>query len=145
MIHLTRVIKNTAFLYSSEIASKFFTVALTVLVARLLGSTELGKLAFSVALINIANVVSDFGLSQFLIREGSKRKGTSTDLHSNVIILRFLLTGSLFVVLLTYSHLLIEDSDIRKLIFLSSAALLVGVFPSVVISILRIQEKMENE
>lgn len=71
--HATQIVfKNTAWLYLSQILSKFIRFFLVILAARELAATNYGLFNYATYLLGIFFIFSDCGLSIYLVREYQK-------------------------------------------------------------------------
>lgn len=66
------IAKNAFYLTFGEVLSKALFFILTILIARNLGSEELGKFSFAISFVALFYVIADFGLNKLILRELSK-------------------------------------------------------------------------
>ncbi len=63
------LLKNAAIMYTADLLGKVFSFLLIVIIARTLGDFGLGQYSFVFAFVGIFSILSDFGLSTYLVRE----------------------------------------------------------------------------
>lgn len=118
-------------------------MALTVVIARRLGSADLGQFTYMVSLVAILDVIADLGLSAFYIREAHLGRN---DTLAGVVLGTRLVSGVLAgTCLATYAALVRLDHSLATLLFLGSLLLVLGAFPSFVAAVLRAKELMVYE
>jgi O-antigen/teichoic acid export membrane protein len=142
MTAMRRIFTNTLLLVGSELARIAFYLGLTIIIARHLGSTELGKFAYMTSLVGILSTFIDLGLSAFYVREAQHPEGQAV--LGAIIWIRSLAGLVVSAALASYA-LSVSDRSLRVLLFLGSLLLLLGVIPGTVIAVLRAQEKMIYE
>lgn len=75
------VFKNAAFYSAGLIAGKFFSVAVFVLLAREMGTTDFGKFAFLLTLIQVVSYFADFGLGQsYMVKKNEEEPRAFSDM-----------------------------------------------------------------
>jgi O-antigen/teichoic acid export membrane protein len=91
---------NTAWLAGARGASHVFSIALTVVLARGLGSVGFGQYSFVGAVIVIGAVITTFGTESFLVREIAGRRGDPAHLVAAALRLQLMLSAAFAVVVL---------------------------------------------
>ena len=92
------LVRNTLWLAGSRVASQMMSVALTVVLARGLGTAGFGQFAFVGAVVVIGNVFMAFGTESLLVREIAGRRGDPARLLTAALGLQLVLAAP-FVVL----------------------------------------------
>ena len=69
-----RIFKNTAVLASADIFTRLMRFALAIVIARTLGPAGYGIYAFAFSFAEVYGVISDFGMSNLIIRDTSREK-----------------------------------------------------------------------
>src|SRR5450756_3160242 len=69
-----RIFKNTAVLASADIFTRLMRFALAIVIARTLGPAGYGVYAFAFSFAEVYGVISDFGMSNLIIRDTSREK-----------------------------------------------------------------------
>lgn len=76
--------KNTTILVFTEVVGKFFGLALTILVARVLGVANFGLLNYAYALAGICLVVPEFGFDRLTVRELARKPSRASRFLVNI-------------------------------------------------------------
>ena len=92
------IVKNTGFLFSTEIFDKIASFFLVIIITRYLGNIGFGKYSFAFAFVGLFVILSDMGLSVYTFKEISKDNSKTKKLIDNVMSL--ILIASLFVFLI---------------------------------------------
>lgn len=137
------VLKNFFSLTAAEIITRVGGVILTIYIARVLGPSNLGILAFAQAFIAYFIVLSDFNLHTIGVREIAKHKKKTSTVGTAVLATRFILS-ILTVALVTALLFFLNISSLSKiLIFLFSVAIVpTSLNPSFIFSA---HQRMEFE
>jgi O-antigen/teichoic acid export membrane protein len=138
-----RVFWNTAVLLASEAGRLLAGVALVVAIGRILGSEALGTFTYAMALVGILGVVGDFGLSAFYVRT-AQHDGRPA-LLGVVLGLRIAAGAVAVAVMIVLAWLARSDQTVALLLVLGAALLAVGIWPSIVIAVLRARQRMAYE
>ena len=112
-----RLIKNFVSLSGAEIISRIVGAGLSIYIARLLGATAYGQLAFATAFISFFNIFADFGLTTLGIREIAKDKDKTNSYGSGIFFFQTLLAIALYIIL-TVIVILMPVSSLLKAIML---------------------------
>ncbi|MBR9699258.1 flippase [Candidatus Woesearchaeota archaeon] len=103
------VAKNTFSLFLGEAVNKVLSFLLIFMIARSLGSSELGKYSFAFAFIGFALFFSNLGAIEYMIREIAKFPKHAKKLYDHVFTLRLMILGvmslSLVAVVLLWDKL----------------------------------------
>ncbi len=142
MTPIRRIFTNTLLLLGSELVRVAFGLGLTIIIARHLGSTELGKFAYMTSLVGILTAFIDLGLTAFYVREAQRPEGQAV---LGAIVWIRSLAGLVVCAALAIYALSVFDRTLSTLLFLGSLLLLLGVIPGTVTAVLRGQEKMIYE
>lgn len=137
-----RIFWNTALLLGADIARLLIGLLLTPVIARVLGSAQLGQFTYVMSLLGILGVVGDFGLSAFYIRQS--QHGMSPRLAGTVLGTR-IVVGSFVAAGLAIYTVLYAERSVRTLLLLGSVLLITGIYPAFVTAALRAHELMVYE
>lgn len=137
--------RNAAALYAGEMASRVLFVALTILIARLLGANNLGRLVFATSLAGIVQVISDFGLTVYLVRTLSKTPEARRELLPSIATLRFAAAAVAGTVAMAYAFATISDGTLLATTAFAVGFVLLGVYSDYVFSLYRVEEAMVYE
>lgn len=137
-----RIFWNTAVLLGADATRLLIGLLLTPIIARVLGSAQLGRFTYVMSIVGILGVVGDFGLSAFYVRQA--QRGISPALAGTVLGTRIVLGGVVAAGLAVYAVFYAERSVVT-LLLLGSLLLVVGIFPAFVTAALRARELMIYE
>ena len=84
--------RNALWLAVGRVASQLFGVALTVVLARSLGTAGFGQYAFVGAVVVIGNVITTFGMESLLVREIAGRRGDPARLLTAALLIQLALS-----------------------------------------------------
>ena len=96
------VVKNTGIMLYSEFLCKVFTFIYFIIVARYLGVGDFGTISFALAFAGILQVLTDFGLNQYTVREVSKDKELAHKFLWGTSLVRSLLVVLALVIFLLF-------------------------------------------
>src|SRR5579863_1097145 len=96
---IKRVSKNFASLTIAEGVTRICTLLLFIYIARVLGVTAFGELAFATAVIGFFTFFADFGLTTLGIREIARHKKETDSYGTNILLFQVLFTLFLLILL----------------------------------------------
>src|SRR6266702_5023475 len=94
-----KVSKNFASLTIAEGVTRTCAILLFIYIARVLGVTSLGELAFATAVISFFTFFADFGLTTLGIREIARHKKETDSYGTNILLFQVLFTLLLIILL----------------------------------------------
>ncbi|MDP3245122.1 MAG: flippase [bacterium] len=113
------VAKNTFFLTSALVGQKILSFVYFTLLARFFGPEDIGKYTFALAFTTIFSIITDLGLTPFLVRETAKTKERAGELLRAVLTLKIGLIVLAYGSVILASYLLGYPALIIKLIFIA--------------------------
>src|SRR3989338_8973 len=140
--HSTRVIRNTFFLTSSEIAIKIVGFLWVIFLARQLSLEHYGRYTLVNAFVALFAILPDLGVGLIAIREIAKDKKRSTLILSNTFFINAMLGIATFTGLLILSKILNYPKDIQVLVIIAGLSLLLSSLRSSVVIYFEAHEKM---
>src|SRR5437588_1544593 len=99
MSTIKRVSRNFASLTTAEGVTRVCAMLLFIYIARVLGVTSLGELAFATAVIGFFSFFADFGLTTLGIREIARHKKEADSYGTNILLFQVLFTLLLIILL----------------------------------------------
>ncbi len=99
MSTLKKVSKNFASLTIAEVVTRTCAILLFIYIARVLGVTSLGELAFATSVIGFFTFFADFGLTTLGIREIARHKKEADSYGTNILLFQVLFTLLLIILL----------------------------------------------
>lgn len=85
------VLKNTLFITFGNLVLKILNFLFNIYVVRQLGDNRLGQYAVVLAFVGLFQIFSEFGMSQYVMREIAKDRSRTKSLIGNLAVLRLLL------------------------------------------------------
>jgi len=113
-----RIVKNTFSLTISSLISQFFAIITTVYLARTLSASGFGRIAFAQGIVVYFAFIADFGLRTVGVREVAKNNDDIKRYISNLLILKFILAITSFILLLVFLVFINKPMDYKALISL---------------------------
>ena len=110
------ILKNTFWLYLSEIFSKVFHLILFFVAARVLGKEVFGVFNYVLALVSFYFLFSDFGVSQLLIRDYQQKEDKKRVIEETFSFKFFI---SLLITLISFSgYLILRSKEYSSVLYL---------------------------
>jgi len=138
------IFKNTFWLTTAEIISRFLKLILIISVARALGATEYGKFVFALSFISIIVIFFDFGISSITTRELSRGKEYE-DEYPAIFSLKMILGLGAFLLIIIGSFFVTQDTTIQKIIRILAIYAITLNFSEIIFSFFRARQIMEYE
>ncbi len=116
-----------------------------ILIARIYGAEEFGKIALSITITGILLYIADFGLNAYSTREVARDNSIIRSLTSTTLKIKFL--SSAFTLLITWIIIEVLDypSDTRLLLYLFSISIIIFSFTSYLVALFRGINRFEYE
>jgi len=138
------LVRNTMWLAGGRVASQLLSVALTVVLARGLGTAGFGQFAFVGAVVAIGNIVTSFGTDSLLVREIASGRGEPARLLAAALGLQLVLSaGFVLLVLAGAGWLPNRTGDTVAALRIYTLSLFPLAFTSVYAAALRGSERMD--
>jgi len=146
MVSLQKILKkNTSFLALSEGISMLILFFISVLIARNLGGTVYGQFAFILAYAQIWQVVADFGLSLLAVRDISVDKDNAKKILGNYLSFKLIWSVLVYILIVTVTWLINKPINIKQLILIAGAYLLVYTAAELMRAVFRAYEHFKYE
>lgn len=140
-----KILKNSLFLVIGTIISKALTFVYIAFVARRLGAESFGKYSFALSLVMMVSMLSDLGLSVFLVRSISRNKQQISRYTGNVLMMRAI-AGICFLLIINSVSLFSRyDFEKQMVIFVLSLWILTLNLSQVFRAAFKAMEKMGYE
>ncbi|MFH1073945.1 MAG: flippase [Candidatus Firestonebacteria bacterium] len=92
MIFTKKIIKNTTWLFVSQVITKILSLLFVVYLGRTLLIADFGRFNLANAFVSIFGIIVDFGFNLFIVREISRNKDKPGEYLGSIIPLKLLLT-----------------------------------------------------
>lgn len=137
------IAKNTSVLLISDIISKILALFYIMLIARYLGASGFGIIAFATAFTGLFAVLSDIGLGTLTIREVAKDKSLAGKYVNNLLSIKLILTVVTFgLIVLTINLMDYPDQTVMVVYFMGGTVICMA-FTQVFNSLFQAFERME--
>jgi O-antigen/teichoic acid export membrane protein len=113
-----KILKNASYLFISNILVRPINVIATILVARYLGVHEYGILSVALAFATVAGYFTDLGLTNTLIREGTKTNANLNELMASFFKVRLVFAVVSTVLSIIVIYILYPDAYTRSILYL---------------------------
>lgn len=137
-----RIAKNTLFLVVARIVSPLFSLYLIVSIARHMGAEGLGAYSFVYNLLLVFQIISAFGLENFIAREVARAPLEASKYFSNVVLVGILLGLGLQMAMLATGRLMGQGGEVWQAITIVSFSLyassMIGCFEGILTGLERI-------
>lgn len=140
-----RVIKNSFALISSHIVSKFFYFFIIVLLTRLLGVEDFGKLTFALSFVILFSILPDIGISTLAIREVAKNKEDALKYLLNGVVSKLIFSIIAFCLLSAVINVMHSSASVIHVVYILGLWMIIDSFSYFAYSFFRAFEKMEYE
>lgn len=145
MNQIKSIFKNTTWIMSSEFLSSICAFIWNIIIARYLGVSDFGILAFAISFTSLFSIMMDLGINTYITRDIVRNPELTSKYLGNILPLKLILSAiSFFIILiilniLGYGYLKIEVTMIFVIeaIFISMNGILNGV--------LQAHNKMEHQ
>jgi len=138
-----RIFKNTAVLASADIITRLIRFALVIVIARTLGPAGYGIYAFAFSFAEVYGVISDFGMSNLIIRDTSRNTKYLGRYVGNILFVEAAVSvaayGSLFI-LVGLTNLPQEKAVI---VYIAVLAYMLTALAQIVQATFKAHERME--
>src|SRR3989338_8892897 len=139
------IIKNTFWLFSSEISGRLLKMGLIIYAARVLGSSGWGVFSYAISIASLLTMFADIGISDLVVREITQKKAGHQTLISTALLLKkIVLVISTFLVIFI-SPFISHIPQAQSLFFLVALILFFDSLRELGLSINRASEKMERD
>lgn len=139
------VIKNTFWLFLSEMFGRFLKFGLIVYAARILGANGWGVFSYALSIGSLLMIFSDIGLSGLITREASQKKEGYATFITTALVLKSIALIFSILLLIFASPLISHIPEARRLFPIITLVLLFDSLRELFFAINRATEKMEKE
>lgn len=140
-----KIALNTILLSATEFFTRLVSLALIILVARLLGPVMLGIYAFALGLLRVCDIFLNFGLDRYLQREVGRQPEGAGPLFSQVFVLKSLVYCLVLATVLALSFLIIDEPLKRGVLLILTLALFFRTHTVSVAALFRARQKAQYE
>ena len=138
-----RISRNIFFQSISEFTVKGLQVLALAYLARYLKEAEFGKFSFAVAFTTIALIFIDLGLNPLFVREISRKRELAGKYISHAVVIKSILSFASFIAVMIIVNLMGYPDDIRKIVYVMFASVILKSFTDNFSSIFQAFEEMQ--
>lgn len=138
-----RIARNITLLLSSQLVGFVINSAVTILIARYLGSTGFGHYSFIIAFVGLFQLVAESGLGNIMIREIAVDKENLQSLLGVTKSLVWILSIIVFALIFVTINIINPEHSVKNATYIMGAAVLAGVHAMGYNSIFRAMEELE--
>lgn len=142
---IRRVAKNTTILFISQIISFILGFLYLMFSARYLGPESYGMLSFAIAITVIFGILSDLGLSQYIVRELSRNKFLADKYLGNAIVIKLITSTIMLCLLILAINLITNSPNTLILVYIMALYVIINSFSQILYSVFQSYEKMEYQ
>jgi O-antigen/teichoic acid export membrane protein len=99
---MSKLLKNTGFLFIAKGISAVLILIYTVSLARYLGPSDYGIIAYALAFMGLITSITDLGLYPLVTREVAKNRDDAKNFFGNILGIKLLLTTATVIIMLAY-------------------------------------------
>lgn len=140
-----KIALNRALLSATEFFTRLVSLALIILVARLLGPVMLGIYAFALGLLRVCDIFLNFGLDRYLQREVGREPQWAGPLFARVFVLKSLVYCLVLVIVLALSFIIVDEPLKRGVLLILTGALFFRTHTASVAALFRARQKAQYE
>jgi O-antigen/teichoic acid export membrane protein len=138
-----RIFKNTAVLASADIITRLIRFALVIVIARTLGPAGYGIYAFAFSFAEIYGVISDFGMSNLIIRDTSRNTKYLGRYVGNILFVEAAVSVAAYACLFVLVGLMNLPQEKAVIVYMAVLAYMLIALAQVVQATFKAHERME--
>jgi O-antigen/teichoic acid export membrane protein len=140
-----RIFKNTAVLASADIFTRLIRFALAIAIARTLGPAGYGIYAFAFSFAEVYGVISDFGMSNLIIRDASREKKYLARYVGNILFVETAISVVAYGFLFLLVGLMNLPQEKAVIVYVAVLAYMLTALAQIVRATFKAHEKMEYD
>ena len=140
-----RIFKNTVVLSSADIFGRLMRFALVIVIARSLGAAGYGVYAFAFAFAEVYGVISDFGMSNLIIRDTSRDKSRLPRYLGNILLVEAALSFIAYAFLFLLVDLMGLPHGEAVVVYVAVLSYALTALATIVRATFKAYEKMEYD
>jgi O-antigen/teichoic acid export membrane protein len=140
-----RIIKNSIFLTTSQVFSKFFNLGLILVLTRMLGKDGFGLYSYSFAYVSLFLVFTHLGIINLQVREIAKFKNNAADILGTTFPAILYLSFGFMVLVNLIPFIMDWDYSERSITMVFSLYFIFDTFGHYFLGVIRAFERMEYQ
>jgi O-antigen/teichoic acid export membrane protein len=142
---IRRIAKNTGMLVAGQFAGQMFSFIYVTCMARYLGPSNFGIIAFALAFTAIFSVFADFGLQQLMIRELARELSLTVKYLANVSAMKLFLVIAAFTMITLGVNLMGYPKSTVHIVYFIGLTVFFSAYTTMFYSIFQANERMEYQ
>ena len=126
-----KIAKNFSYMAGGRILGDVFTFLLFVVIARVYGQNGLGEYSFAMAFSGFLVVFVDYGLTNYSIKELSKKNAFQGDHYGGIFSIRLVLSAIVFLLLILLLPYIPVDGNKDIIIIISLSQVIISLVASI--------------
>jgi O-antigen/teichoic acid export membrane protein len=139
------IFKNTAVLASADIITRLIRFALVIVIARALGPAGYGIYAFAFSFAEVYGVLSDFGMSNLIIRDTSRNKKYLGRYVGNILFVETVVSVAAYGFLFVLVGLMNLPQEKAVIVYIAVLAYMLTALAQIVHATFKAHERMEYD
>jgi O-antigen/teichoic acid export membrane protein len=142
MTAVDSILRNSTILAVAKVISSAIGLALIVLLPRMLGNAEFGRLYLAISLAGIFATFANLGLAQVITREVARDRGRTRHYLRRAILLTLAVGSGLYLALPPIVAALGYSSYVSQLVLILGLAMIVDTWSQMIASLFQAHERM---
>lgn len=140
-----RIFKNTAVLASADVFTRLIRFALVIVIARTVGPAGYGIYAFAFSFAEVYGVLSDFGMSNLIIRDTSRNKKYLGRYVGNILFVETAVSVVAYGFLFVLVGLMSLPQEKAVIVYIAVLAYMLTALAQIVHATFKAREQMEYD
>ena len=136
------IFKNMGFLFVSDVITRFLSLALFLVIARVLGQEGLGNYSFIFAFAGIFFVLSDLGISTFFLREGSRNPERIQRYFKNALALKLFFGFLTIVTSVIVINFVNVTGELRMAVYIATFSIFFWGIKELFLTVFQVRQQM---
>ena len=136
-------LKNASALLLAQFSSLILVFVYQIYIIRYLGAEGFGVISFAIAFTAICGVATDFGTSDFAVRELAKDRTLTEKFTSNLVTVKAVFVTVVLISIVGVTGLLGYPQNIASVIYIFALSVCATTFASIFSSVFQAYERME--
>ena len=125
---MSKIVKNTTYLTLAFVGQKILAFVYFTLIARFLGTENIGIYTFTLSFTTLFAIFVDMGLSSVLVRECSKVKEKAENFLGNVLAMKTIFAFFTLIALFITINIVEGSETVRHMVYLSAVLMFLDSF-----------------
>jgi len=141
----TTIARNTSILVATEVVTRILGIALTVAIARKLGSANLGLLAFALSFNELFSFLPRFGFKNLITRDVAKEPNKTGSYFGNIFVIKIILSASTLFLIISVLHVMQYAQEKILVVYIAAFVMLLDSYIEFLAAFFRAHQKVKYE